>query len=134
MSYPRMSYGFSLILQLNTHFIARYLILAFGVNSRWNGQFLRPFWSREKKSKKLAGTSRRRVNKKRNSTSGQRRDASTSRRQRDFCLTIIKSKRDQKSRGIGKHTDEGMESRATANQISREDTCFCIFFSFLKDC
>ena len=64
------------ILQLNTHFIARYLILAFCVNNRWNGQFLRSFWSREKKSRKLAGTSRRRVNEKRKSTSGQRRDVS----------------------------------------------------------
>ena len=56
MPYPRLSYGFSFILQLNTHFIARYLILALCVNSRWNGQFLGPFWSREKKSRKLEGT------------------------------------------------------------------------------
>ena len=53
MPYPRLSYGFSTILQLNTHFIARYLILAFCVNNRWNGQFLGPFWSSEKKSRKL---------------------------------------------------------------------------------
>ena len=59
MPYSRLFYGFRFILQLNMHFIARYLILAFCVNSKWNGQFLGPFWSREKKSGKLAGTSRR---------------------------------------------------------------------------
>ena len=59
MPYPHLSYGFSFILQLNTHFIARYLILALCVNNRWNGHFFLPFWSKEKKSRKLAGTSRR---------------------------------------------------------------------------
>ena len=44
MPSSRLSYGFSFILQLNTHFIARYLILALCVNSRWNGKFLGPFW------------------------------------------------------------------------------------------
>ena len=59
MPYPCLSYGFTFILQLNMHFITRYMILAFCVNSRSNGQFLGSFWSREKKSRKLAGTSRR---------------------------------------------------------------------------
>ena len=59
MPYPRLFYGFSVILQLNMHFISRYLILAFCVNSKSNGQLLGPFWSREKKSIKLAETSRR---------------------------------------------------------------------------
>ena len=76
----------------------------------------------------LAGTSRR----PNVATSGQLEEkvkkGSTSRRQRDFCLTIIKSKRDHKSRGIGKRTDEGTESRAAANQIIGEESCFCIFF------
>ena len=63
-----------------------------------------------------------------NVATSQRRDSPTSRRQHDFCLIIIKSKRDQKSRGIRKRTDEGKESRAAANQINGEDTCFCIFF------
>ena len=58
----------------------------------------------------------------------QRHDVATSRRQRDFCLTIIKIKRDQIPRGIENCTDEGTESRAAANQISGEDSCFCIFF------
>ena len=57
MPYPHLSYDFSSILQLNKHFVARYLILAFCVNSKWNGQLLGSFWSREKKSRKLAGTS-----------------------------------------------------------------------------
>ena len=39
-------------------FIAQYLIFVLYVNSRWNGQFLGTFWSREKKRRKLAGTSR----------------------------------------------------------------------------
>ena len=75
MPYPRLSYGFSSILQLNTHFIARYLILAFCVNSKWNGQFLGSFWSREKNSKKLARTSRRT-----NVATSQRRDVGSMRR------------------------------------------------------
>ena len=40
----------------------------------------------------------------------------------------LKAKGTKKMRGIEKRTDEGMESRAAANQISGEDTCFCIFF------
>ena len=59
MPYPRMSYGFSSILQLNTHFIAQYLSLAFCVNSRWNGQFLGSFWSREKNSRNVVTSSQR---------------------------------------------------------------------------
>ena len=94
MPYLSLFYGFSFILQLNTHFIARYLIRAFCVNSRWNGQFLGPFWSREKKSRKLTGTSRRPnvttsgqqeeevkkwpTSRRLNVATPQRRDASTS--------------------------------------------------------
>ena len=58
MSYPRLSFGFSSILELNTQFIARYLIFALYVNSRWNGWFFGLFWSIEMKSRKLEGTSR----------------------------------------------------------------------------
>ena len=47
---------------------------------------------------------------------------------REFCLNIIKSKGTRIERGIGKRKDEGTESRAAANQINGEDTCFCIFF------
>ena len=116
------------------HFIARYLILAFYVNSRWNGQFLGPFWSREKKSRKLARTSRRP-----NVATFQRRDVPTSRRlnvvtsQRcdvsaNSFSTLLKEKGQEIERRIGKRTDEGTESRAATNQISGEDSCFCIFF------
>ena len=112
MPYPHLSYGFRIILQLNTHFIARYLILALCVNSRWNGQLLGSFWSRVKTSRNVETSqrrdvpnSRRRVNKKRKSTSGQRRDASTSQRQCEFCLNLIKSKGTRNQGGIGKRMD-----------------------------
>ena len=109
------------------------MILAFYVNSGWNGRFLRSFWSKEQKYRKLAGTSQRpnvatSGQREWKSTSGTRRDVETSRRQCDFCLTIIKRKRDQKSRGSKKRMDEGTESRATAKEIIGEDTFFCIFF------
>ena len=52
----------------------------------------------------------------------------TLRRQREFCLNIIKSKRTRNRGGIKKRTDEGMESIAAATQISGEETSFCIFF------
>ena len=127
MPYPRLFYGFSVILQLNMHFIARYLILAFCVNRWKNGQFLGPFKSIEKKSKNMAETSRR----PNVATSGQREEEvnkyPTSRRQCDFCLTIIKSKRDQKTRGIEKRSNKSTERRATTTQISGEETYFCIF-------
>ena len=42
--------------------------------------------------------------------------------------TSLKAKGPEIERGIGKRTDEGMESIAAATQISGEDTCFCIFF------
>ena len=65
-------------------------------------------------------------------TSGQREEEvnkwPTSRRQREFCLNIIKSKRTRNQGGIEKRTDEGTESIAAATQISGEETFFCIFF------
>ena len=83
-------------------------------------------------------TSRRRVKEKRKSTSGQRRNASTSRRLNVAMLqrrdvSVISASPSLKAKGtknrlIGKRTDEGTESRAAANQISGEDSCFCIFF------
>ena len=58
----------------------------------------------------------------------QRHDVSTSRRQREFCLNIIKSKGTKNRGGIGNRTDEGTESIVVATQISEEETGFCIFF------
>ena len=92
------------------------------------GKFFRSFGAERRRAESWqerhdAPTSRRRVNEKRNSTSGQRREVgaiSTS--------PSLKSKRDQKSRGIEKRTNEGTESRAAATQISGEETYFCIFF------
>ena len=103
------------------------MILAFCVNSRWNRQFLRSFWSREQKCRKLAGTSRRRVNE-----NGSQQAENVSTPQREFYLTIIKSKRDHKSRGIEERTDESTKIRAAATQISGEEIYFCIIFFFDK--
>ena len=100
------------------------------MNSRWNGQFLGSFWSREKEEQK-AGQREKEVNKKRKSTSEtpQRPDVATSRRQRNFYLNIIKIKGTRNRGGsIRKRMDEGTDSIAAATQISGEDTCFCIFF------
>ena len=58
----------------------------------------------------------------------QRCDVATLRRQRDFCLNIIKSKGARNREGMEKRTDEGTESIVAATQISGEGTCFCIFF------
>ena len=85
---------------------------------------------------------------KKKSTSGQRRDASTSRRlnvvmsqrrdvaasrrQRDFSITIIKSKKGPEFEDIEGRTNKGTESRAAATQINEEETCFCIFFFYDK--
>ena len=123
MSYPRLSFGFSSILYLNTQFIARYLIFTLYVNSRWNERFLGSFWSREKKNRKMAGTSRRRVNEKSKSTSDQRRDVNAI-----SALTSLKAKGPKIDGGIRKRIDEGTKSIAAVTQISGEDTCFCIFF------
>ena len=109
------------------------------MNSRWNGQFLRSFWRREKKSRKLARTSRR-LNV---ATSSQREKEvnkwPTSRRlnvvtlqHRDVSAFLpppsLKAKGTRFRWGIEKRTDEGTEKRAATNQISGEDSCFCIFF------
>ena len=99
--------------------IAQYLIYAIYVNTGGTGNYWEHFRSRELKCKELAGTlrcpnvvtSQRRdvgstkieVNKR------QRRDVETSRHQRDFCLSIIKSKKGTRIRGIEDRTKEGME-------------------------
>ena len=59
-------------------------------------------------------TSRCQVNMKKKSTSGQRRDASTSRCQRDFSITIIKRKKGPEFQGIEERTNEGMKTRVVA--------------------
>ena len=79
--------------------MARYLIIAFYVNSKWNGQFLGPFLElREGKheaSRNVATSQRLDVE----STQIEVNKWKTSRRQREFCVTIIKRKKgDQKSR------------------------------------
>ena len=98
------------------------------MNNRWNGWFLRSFWSREQKCKKLAGTSRRpnvamSGQREWKSTSGKRRDLSTSRHQCDLYLTIIKSKRGPKIKGIEERTNEGDECLKHLCQ-----TCVCLTF------
>ena len=86
--------------------------------------FFDVFWSRGWKCIKLAGTSRRsnvmrsqhrdfgstniEVNKR------QHRDVSTSRRQRDLCLSIIKSKKGTRIGGIVERKNESTEIRTTA--------------------
>ena len=92
------------------------------MNNRWNGQFLRSFWSREKKSRKLVGTSRRRVNKKRKSTSGQRRDVSANSPSPSLKAKGTRIRGDQETYGLG----HGKQS--SSDEISGEDSCFCIFF------
>ena len=139
MPYPRLSYGFRLILQLKMHFLARYLILAFCVNSRWNRLFLGSFLSKEKKSRKLVRTSRRTnvaTSQRRNVGSmiiGSQQVASVTTPQRCdvsaiSASTSLKAKGPEIEGGIEKRTDEGTECRVAATQISGEDTCFCIFF------
>ena len=97
--------------------IARYLICEIGVNAGETGSYGKHFGSSELKCKELARTSRRtniatsqrrdvgstniEVNKQ------QRHDVSTSRRQHDFCLSIIKSKKGTKIRGGGGRSYEG---------------------------
>ena len=101
MPYPRLSYGFSVILQLNTHFyslISDSCILCEQQVERGVFEIIL-----EQKCIKLAATLRRP-----NVVTFQRRDVGstkmevnkrqTSQRQRDFSITIIKRKRDQNSR------------------------------------
>ena len=131
MPYPRLSYGFSLILKLNTHFyspISNSCILCEQQVKRAVFEIILEQRAEVQKVGRNVATSQRRVNEKRKSISGQRRNASTSRRQCNFCLAIIESKREQKTRGMEKRTNEGMESRAAATQISEKETYFCIFF------
>ena len=90
MPYSRLSYGFSFILQLNTHFIARYLILALCVNSRWNRQFLGPFWEQREEEQEAY----------RNVATPQRRDVSS-----NSVSTSLKAKRPEIEGGIGKRND-----------------------------
>ena len=65
-------------------------------------------------------------------TSGQQEEEvnkwPTSRRQHDFFITIIKSKRDQNSRGSKKTYGLGHGKQSSSDEISGEDNCFCIFF------
>ena len=88
--------------------IARYLICAICVNAGGTGSYWEHFGSRELKCKELARMSRRWVNKDRS------QQAATSRRQRDFCLSIIKSKKGTKIRGIKDRTKEGTKIRTAA--------------------
>ena len=78
------------------------------------------------------GSTRRGSQKVTNVATPQRRDVATLRRQRDFCLNIIKSKGTRNREGMGKLMNEGTESVEATTQISGEDTCFCIFFFFEK--
>ena len=50
----------------------------------------------------------------------QRRDASTSRRQCEFCLLIIKRKKGCRFGGIGNRTNQGAEIRAAVTSISKK--------------
>ena len=108
MLYPRLSYCFSLIFQLNRHFYSpisySYILCEQQVEQAVFEIIL------EQKCRKLAGTSRRPnvVTSQRREVGSTRMEVNkrkTLRRQRNFYLTIIKRKRDQKSRGIEKRTD-----------------------------
>ena len=81
------------------------------------------FWSREKKSTKLAGTSRCP-----NVAMSQRRDVSA-----NSVSTSLKAKGTRNQGGSEKHTNEGMESREQRTR-SMEKTLDFVFSSFLKDC
>ena len=59
----------------------------------------------------------------RNVVTSQRRDVSA-----NFFSTSLKAKGPRIERRIRKRKNEGTESREAANQISGEDSCFCIFF------
>ena len=124
------------------------------MNSRWNGQFLRSFWSREKKSRKLAGTSRhpnvttsqrRDVKSTRrgsqqvaNVVTPQRRDVAKSRRlnvatlQRRYVNAIFASPslkaKGIRFRGHRKTHGRGHGKQSSRNQIGGEDSWICIFF------
>ena len=65
------------------------------------------------------GSTNIKVNKRQVATS-QRRDVATSRRQCEFCLLIIKSKKGCIIGGIGNLTNQGTEIKATMTSISKK--------------
>ena len=73
-------------------------------------------------------TSRRLVNIRKGQRTSQRRDVPTLRRQRDFCLKIIKSKRDLIERKE-ERTEESTENEATVTGVIGKDNRFVFFFS-----
>ena len=100
------------------------------------GGFRNHFRAEKKKEKKTGSnvatfqchdvsTSRRLVNRRKSQRTSQRRDVPTSRRHHDFCLIMIKSKRDL----IGRHRrtcDWSAENRAATTQIIRKDRVFVL--------
>ena len=125
MSFPRLSYGFSFILHLNMHFYSLISDLCSLCEYQVERAVIRSILgSREQKCKELAGTSRRpnvMTSQRRNVGSTkievnkrQRRDVETSRRQRDFCLSIIKRKKGPEFSGIKDRTNEGTKIRTAA--------------------
>ena len=133
MSYSRSFYVFSSILYLNKRIIARYMILDLLCITGEAGGFRNHFRAEKKKENKTGSnvttfqcrdvaTSRRLVNKRKS-------QRVISQRHRDFCLRIIKSKRDL----IWRHRrtcglEHGKQSNNDSNHWKRQ--CFCIFFIF----
>ena len=67
-------------------------------------------------------TSRRRVNENRS------QQAATTRRQRYFCLSIIKRKKGTINQGIKGRTNKGTESRAAGTKSAEKRPTFVFFF------
>ena len=131
MPYPRLFYGFSLILQLITYLYSPIsdscILCELQVERGVFESILEQRLEVHKAGRNVATSQRHddestriKVNKR------QRRDILTSLCQRDFCLSIIKSKMGTRNQGIEERTNEGTESRAATTQISEEETYFCI--------
>ena len=58
------------------------------------------------------------------------RDVSTSRRQLEICTSSFKVRMAQKSRGIGRRTNEGTEFQSRATQTSKKCPGFVLFLIF----
>ena len=111
MPYPRLSYGFSLILRLNAHLYSPISNSCIFCEQQVERVFFLDYFGAESnsaeslKERRDVPTLRRWVNENgsqqaTNVATSQRRDVATLRCQRDFSITIIKSKRDQNSRGL----------------------------------
>ena len=128
MSYPRLSYGFSLILQLNLYLYSPIADFCISCEQRVEravfGTILELREEKHEADRNVA-------------TSGQHEEEvykwPTSRRQRDFSITIIKSKYGPEFEVIEIRTEEGTE-REDSEPYQWRRQLLLYFSSFLKHC